>query len=206
MRIGADSGRERTPKFISKPFLKNPMRMRSIGLAFLLVFLILLIGCSKFPSEGEESTTSFFTSPQYSFSFSYPSEWQEVTEDLPNKWAIKDESQDTILFTVNKAPFDNLALLGNLQAVRDLYEMENQSGLSEEKMDAISKIVKLKEYSSAQFYTYAIDFSDKNVQSIVSGTVCNGQEITIVLVAHTTASIEKTAVYESLLDSFECTA
>ena len=174
--------------------------------AGIFVLCLILIGCAASNQAGAPSTTAYFTSKEYSFSFTYPSGWSQNAQDLPNKWAIVDEDQDAILFTVNQAPVGNLALLGNLQAVRDLYETNNQSGITQEKMEAISKIVKLKKYTNAEFYTYAIDFADKEVQSIVSGTLCNGREVTIVLVAHNVASSQKTQLYEGILDSFTCSA
>ena len=167
---------------------------------FLIVVFAILGGCAA----EQPSDKSTFSSPEYSFSFFYPSDWKEVTQDLPNKWAIVDENSDAILFTVNSAQVDNIALLGNFQAIRDLYQVENYTGLSPDKMDAISKIVKIEQFNGREFYTYAIDFKDKGVQSLISGTLCNGKEVTIVLVTQAETAAEKTMVYSDLLNSFTC--
>ena len=171
----------------------------------ILLLPLLLFGCAQAGTQ-EAKKEGIFTSSEYSFSFSYPSDWSEVTRDLPNKWAIVDANSDAILFTVNNAQVQNLALLGNFQAIRDVYQVENYSGLSPDKLDAISKIVKLETFGDREFYTYAIDFKDKGVQSIVSGTLCAQKEVTIVFISKIETATAKTPVYTDLLDSFKCTA
>ncbi len=173
----------------------------------LLIFLpIILVGCASGNIANEQKKEGIFASSEYSFSFSYPSDWNEVTRDLPNKWAIVDANGDAILFTVNTAPVQNLGLLGNFQAIRDVYQVENYTGLSPEKMDAISKIVKLQAFGQQEFYTYAIDFKDKGVQSIVSGTLCGTREVTIVLVSKEDTAAIKSQIYTDMLETFVCTA
>ena len=147
-----------------------------------------------------------FVSKEFLFTFNYPQGWTEVTKDLPTKWAIMDANQNLILFTVNNVQVYDLNLLGNFQAIRDLYQVDNQTGLSKDKMDAISKIVKIQEFNNQKFYTYAIDFKDKGVQSIVSGTICGSKEVTLVLVAHTAQATEQQQLYTDLLNTFSCTA
>ncbi len=172
----------------------------------ILLLSLLLFGCASGTESSSEKKTGIFTSPEYSFSFSYPPEWKEIAQDLPNKWAIVDANSDAILFTVNNAQVQNLALLGNFQAIRDLYQVENYTGLSPDKMDAISKIVKLETFGQQEYYTYAIDFKDKGIQSIVSGTLCDQKEITVVLVSRIETATIKTQMYTDLLTSFTCTA
>ena len=181
-------------------------RMRKNTAIIFLTLILLLFGCATGNVIKEEKRQGIFASPEYSFSFSYPPDWSEVTKDLPNKWAVVDANNDAILFTVNNAQVQNLALLGNFQAIRDLYHVENYTGLSPDKMDAISKIVKLETFGQQEFYTYAIDFKDKGVQSIVSGTLCGQKEITIVLVSRAETAAVKTQMYTDLLRSFSCTA
>jgi hypothetical protein len=180
--------------------------MKKFQAAILLVLSMLLIGCNSGEVITKDDKTGIFTSSEYSFSFSYPPEWNEITKDLPGKWAIVDANSDAILFTVNNVQVQNLALLGNFQAIRDVYQVENYTGLSPEKMDAISKIVKLQKFGENEFYTYAVDFKDKGVQSIVSGTLCGQKEVTIVLVSREDTAMVKSQVYTDLLESFACTA
>lgn len=178
--------------------------MKCISFVVLSVLLLVLVGCTTGFVPKEQQKTGIFTSVDYSFSFSYPPEWNEVTKDLPNKWAIVDANSDAILFTVNPAQVQNLALLGNFQAIRDVYQVENYTGLSPEKMDAISKIVKLQTFGNQEFYTYAIEFKDKGVQSIVSGTLCGEKEVTIVLVSRDDTALIQSQIYTDLLSSFSC--
>jgi hypothetical protein len=174
--------------------------MRAFSVA--IFSLILLVGCVP---DAQQPPEGVFISQEYGFSFSHPTGWREVTQDLPNKWAIVDENSDAILFTVNNAQVNNLALLGTFQAIRDVYQVENYTGLSQEKMDVISKIVKMQTFGSQEFYTYAIDFRDKGIQSIVSGTLCGTKEITLVLVSKEDTAALKMQLYTDLLNSFKCT-
>jgi hypothetical protein len=178
--------------------------MRNVLCLFFALFL--LSSCATDNVVKGEKKDGIFASPDYSFSFSYPMGWNEVAKDLPNKWAIVDQNSDAILFTVNPAQVRDLGLLGNFQAIRDVYQVENYTGLSPEKMDAISKIVKLRKFNNQEFYTYAIDFKDKGIQSFVSGTICADREVTIVLVTKIETSSVKSQMYTDLLDSFVCTA
>ena len=72
------------------------------------VFFLLIItvaGCSNeridIVDNADAAKLKVLVNENYGFSFSYPSDWQEVTKDLPERWAIlKDGS--TMLFTVNE--------------------------------------------------------------------------------------------------------
>ena len=65
-------------------------------------------------------------------------------------------------------------------------------------------MVKLAAFNDATWYTYAINFSDKNVNSIVSGTLCNDNEINLVLVSDFGTFDKSKVIYSDMLNSFEC--
>jgi len=70
-----------------------------------------------------------------------------------------------------------------------------------EEMDKQVKIIRTKKVS---WYTYAIDFPSKNVKSVVSGTLCDGKEITIVLVTKNEDYEKNMEYYLEMIGSFEC--
>lgn len=175
---------------------------------FLFVFLLFLVGCTSQQIEKETSPPPkkvIFTSDTFSFSFEYPSNWVERSEDLPNNWAILDETKNTILFTVNKAQYDNVALLGRIQALRDYHPGKDGDSLAQEDVDIINQVVKQQTFNGESWYTYAIDFTQKQVTTIVSGMVCGGNEVTVVLVTQKEFFENNQEVYIGLLETFSCT-
>ena len=72
-----------------------------------------------------------------------------------------------------------MASLLFLQAMRDL---NPEGDADQSRIDEIKTMVGLREFNGREWYTYAIKFSDKNVNSIVSGTLCG----------------------DNMLESFEC--
>ena len=165
--------------------------------AVLCIGLILAAGC------GEKSTPGVFKSEEYGLSFSFPEGWDEVTKDLPERWAIM-HNDDVILFTVNTADTKDLMELGKRQAIRDLYSEENSEEVSQEKIDEVDNILKLDSFNDREWYTYALKFSGKNINSIVSGTLCGENEINLVMVSSLDSYEKNMAIYNDMLNSFEC--
>lgn len=174
--------------------------MKQLKKFFLLIILIVSIGCG---SENKILNTNKYKSESYGFSFIYPSNWIEVTKDLPDKWAILN-GEDTIIFTVNSANSNEILNLGKAQAIRDFYSKENINNLDQEEVDKVTKIVKLEEFNKRAWYTYAIKFSENNVNSIVSGTICEDKEINLVMVSGFGTYEANKLIYRYLLESFKC--
>ena len=122
---------------------------------------------------------------------------------MPDRWAIVN-NKDIILFTVNKANIKNLLALGKIQAIRDLYPEAADSKIEQEKVDDVNKMVRLTNLNNKTWYTYAIKFSDKNVDSIVSGTLCGDNEIDLVMVSSFDSYGKNEAIYSEMLASFKC--
>lgn len=180
--------------------------MRFLNLLLLSIFMLFLIGCivPKEPTEAAENKNLVnFKSEKYGFSFSFPSSWKEVTKDLPDRWAIVN-NKDTVILTVNKAQIKNLLALGKIQAIRDIYPEAGNDKIEQKKVDEVNSILKLATFNDATWYTYAIKFSDKNVNSIVSGTLCNDNEINLVMVSDFDTFDKSKAIYSDMLNSFEC--
>ena len=180
--------------------------MRFLNFLILVILILFLVSCTgrvKSDNLKENENWVNFKNERYGFSFSFPQSWTEVTKDLPDKWAILD-NEDTIIFTVNKADSDNLMVLGKIQAIRDLYPNNNTKKIEQEKVDEVNKIVNLKLFNNKNWYTYAIEFSGKNVNSIVSGTLCGEYEINLVMVSSFDSYEKNKIVYGGVLDSFKC--
>ena len=169
-------------------------------------FIILSTSCAKTQQVEPYAKPRFlqFINEKYGFSFFYPSEWTETTRDLPDKWALVDSKKNTILFIVNTPIITNLSILGQIHALEDIFPKNVNPRVIQEEANKIGNIVKLVSYNNLTLYTYAIKFSDKNVNSIVAGTLCNDKEIMLVLVAETESFEEKKKVYSNILETFKC--
>jgi hypothetical protein len=173
------------------------MKMRYLRIIALAIILIFIAGC------GGKANIADFKSKDFGFSFSFPKDWDENKKDLPNNWAIL-HNEDVILLTVNKAESENLLALGIAQALRDLYSGKKIDEISQESLDQIKGMVTLKSFNDKEWYTYALNFPEKNVNSIVSGTICDGNEVNIVLVSAYSTYEENKLIYSSMLESFKC--
>ena len=184
------------------------MKIAKFGFTLLVPILILFVSCKQEQEFNTETIgkTDFlqFASKKYDFSFSYPYGWGEITRDLPDKWALMDKNKNTILFIVNRAQGNDLLALGRSQALRDLYNENNISNLKRDDVKKIFEIVKLEYFNNQSWYTYGIKFSDKNVNSLVSGTLCEDNEITLVLVNDFLSFDKNKEAYSKILNTFEC--
>jgi hypothetical protein len=181
--------------------------MRLLAGFMLFIAFLFLAGCGeqqKHIEEGIEESKDMlsFKSADYGFSFLFPATWKEVKEGLPRKWAIVNENKDIIIFTVNDAPLNDLLALGKIQALRDLQPKGGMVGQGE--IDSVNKVVRLISLNSKNWYTYAMQFSDKNVSSIVSGTLCSDKEVNLVLVSNIDSFDLNKGIYIDILNSFEC--
>ena len=157
----------------------------------LILSIILLIGC------GKKGNFLEYKSKEYGFSFLYPDSFKEADKEN-DRFAFLDKDENAILFIINKEPLrEDILALGREQAYQDF----STQLTSKEKIDEQVKIMKTKKMS---WYTYAIDFPDENVKSIVSGTLCGGKEITIVLVTKNEAYERNKEHYLGLVGSFDC--
>ena len=177
---------------------------------FILFMLsaLVLAGCKQKQEFNAESTVKtevlHFKNEKYGFSFSYPSGFEEVTKDLPDRWALLDKNKNTILFIVNKARTRNLLSLGRSQALRDLYDDNKISDIKQDAAKKIFETVKLDTFNNRTWYTYGIKFSDKNVDSLVSGTLFKDNEIMLVIVNDFLSFDKNKEAYTKMLSTFEC--
>lgn len=184
------------------------MRIFKVGfVAIVTVILILILGCKKeqpINTEIVENVSLQFKSDKYGFSFSYPQGFEEIRRDLPDRWALLDKDKNTILFIVNKAQLKDLLALGRSQAVKDLYNDDKISNLKETDLKKVIEIVKLGSFNNKTWYTYGIKFADKNVDSFVSGTLCEDNEVIFVLVSDYLSFDKNKDLYIKMLNTFEC--
>ena len=172
--------------------------------SFAILMVILVVGCKKEEFNAEDAGTTPFKSEKYGFSFSYPQKWEEISKDLPDRWALLDKNKNPILFLVSRAQSKDLIVLGRSQALRDLYPNNTISDLKQDKLKEVIEIVKLESFGNQTWYTYGIRFPGKNVNSLVSGTLCGDNEIVLVLVSDPLYFDENQGVYKRMLSTFEC--
>jgi hypothetical protein len=180
--------------------------LKAIMVGMMLLFLVGCSGQQKLNGVKKNKNLVNFNNEKYGFSFSFPSDWDEATKDLPDRWAIMNKNKDIILFTVNKAQFKNLLALGKIQALRDLYPNEKANKIEQNDIDKINSIVKLRSFNNKTWYTYAIKFSDGGVNSIISGTLCDDNEINLVMVSNPNSFKINTLIYTDMLNSFKCSS
>ncbi len=176
-----------------------------------MAFMLFISGCTSAPPAIVDSSfvepLKKFTSTAYGFSFSYPSDWAENTRDLPDRWAIIEKSQNPeniMLFIVSPQTNESLLVAGRMQALRDLHPDGEFANLTGAQALSIINTVQLQQFSESMWYTYGVKFDQKNVESIVSGTFCNGKEIIIVVVSDTVSFEQNKQEYIALLSSFHC--
>ncbi|MEK6946651.1 MAG: hypothetical protein AABX32_03505 [Nanoarchaeota archaeon] len=183
------------------------MRIFSFVAGIIALFLITLIaGCGNKPTDdtGSISQKLIFRSENYGFSFEYPSGMEEITKDLPDRWALLDNRKNTILFMVSKPKVKDTLAAGRLQALRDFYNDDNISNLKEEDVKKVFSVVKLENFNNETWYTYGINFNDKNADSLVSGILCDDNEIILVVVSESSHFEQNKLTYINLLNSFKC--
>ncbi|MBL7055891.1 hypothetical protein ISS07_03195 [Candidatus Woesearchaeota archaeon] len=59
--------------------------MRCVKFLLALTIFLLIGGCVQ---EVQQESSKTFSSDEHGFSFIFPVGWEEITEDLPNNWAI----------------------------------------------------------------------------------------------------------------------
>lgn len=175
---------------------------------FLIAFLLALAaGCSKEQKQATSAQGTWplsFKNDQYGFSFSYPSGWEEISKDLPEKWALLDKNKNTILFVVNKAKSNDLLSAGMSQALSDLYPNKTMQDVGLDNLREVARTVKLDTFNGKKWYTYGIRFSDKSAESLISGTLCDDYEIIFVLVSGSSSFGVNKEEYVKLLNTFKC--
>lgn len=191
-----------TNKKVFKGWEKGFFMDRSRIVAVLAV-LVFLAGCTQVEKKPAAQELAF-KSDKYGFSFNYPSGWRESNADLPDRWALLGKDNSTILLLVSKPRSSDLVTLGRSQAIRDLYDKEKMSSLKEEDIKKVFEIVKIENFNGIQWYSYGMKFSDKNIDSLVSGTICKGNEIMMVVVSTPKSFDMNREIYMGMLGSFKC--
>ena len=156
-----------------------------------VLLIVLLVGCKT------EGNFINYESKEHGFSFLYPDSFKEADKEK-DRFAFIDKDKDVILFIINKNPLTNdLLTLGKEQAYKDFSTQLTSK-------ENIEKQVKIMRAEKRSWYTYAIDFPEKNVKSIVSGTLCGEKEIVVVLVTKNNDYEENKEYYLEMLRSFKC--
>jgi hypothetical protein len=176
-----------------------------------VVFLLFLVSSCAQPQVPEKENKKSaapslkpFINEKYGFSFIHSTEWQEITSDLPDRWALRGDDENTIVFVVSPAQSQDVLTLGRAQAMRDMFDGKQASELTPEDLAGVFAIIKLDTFNNKEWYTYGIKFSNKQLDSLISGTVCNGNEIVLVLVNDAQAFDNSQEIYTGILESFKC--
>ena len=184
------------------------MKMFTFAFIGLVISAFILVGCKQKQELNSETAGKTdllnFKNEKYGFSFSYTSGLEGVSRDLPEKWALLDKNKNIILFVVNKAQTKNLLSLGRTQALKDLYNGNNISDLKIDVAKKIIQTVKLDSFNNRTWYTYGIKFSDKKVDTLISGTLCKDNEIMLVMVSDYSSFEKNREIYTKMLNTFEC--
>ena len=145
-----------------------------------------------------------FKSPEYGFSFDYSEEWSAVEKDLPDKWAITDANDNTIIFIVSQPSERDLMAVGISQALNDVYPEKSPEDISQNELQQIYDMVKLQTFNEKEWFTYGVNFAKLKTQSLISGTLCGNNEILMVLVTEQQSYDALKLQYNKILESFKC--
>lgn len=191
-----------------------------VGLVLMILFAF---GCSNaLKMQNEEKSKqaevvqdgddSRFVSEAYGFSFDVPDEWKKVTHDLPNHYAVQhpEYSENVIIMVVDDAPGNDespefLYGRGLRQVVGDMYGDVEPETLNKDQVNDASRQLSLKSVHNIDWYTYGMRFEENQVNTIISGTICDEKEVLFVLVSDETNLLDNQIVYGTMLDSFSCT-
>ncbi|MBW2975365.1 hypothetical protein KY366_06620 [Candidatus Woesearchaeota archaeon] len=167
------------------------MEHKTSILFFCLILLIFpLAGCRS------KSLISEYKSKEHGFSFLCPKSFKETSKE-ENRFALLDKEDNAILFIIENDPKEtDILSLGKEQAYKDFSEE-----FSDEEIEELVRTIRTEK---GRWYTYAIDFPEKSVKSIVSGTLCRGKEISIVLVTKDRDYGKNKDYYTGIISSFEC--
>ncbi len=164
-------------------------------LLFVFFFLLVLMGCKNKEVAEEEAFKSYKSS--YGFSFVYPTTFREADKSN-NRIAFLDKYNNAILFIVNEnVSSSDIMELGRGQAYSDFSDQQISA-------DEIYKNVKSMKINGVEWFTYAMNFYNKELRSIVSGRLCGNKEVIVVLVTSYDSYEENRDSYVGILRSFEC--
>jgi hypothetical protein len=166
------------------------MKKQAICLLCLLLAAIISTSCSR-------KTLEEYKNDEYGFSFMRPAAFKEASHET-DRFALLDKEKNAILFITNTQPISkDILTLGETQAASDLPGDLEESD--------ISKQVSIMNIHQRNWFTYAIDFPGEDIKSIVSGTLCNNNEVIVVLVTKNQFYEENQRQYLAILSTFECT-
>ncbi len=173
--------------------MRNQIKPAFINLSFLLI-LFFLAGCQNKEPKMDLAT---YESEKYGISFSYPSSFERV-EEGPNNFALLDKDKNAILIIVEENPStQNLVDLGKDEAYKDMFPKITDR-------ENIYEHVKIMAINKREWYNYAIDFPSEDTKSIISGTLCGKNQVSIVLVTKNDAYEKNELIYTIILNSFKC--
>jgi hypothetical protein len=174
------------------------------GIAAILVALLALAiglaGCStgNVVVDMNGSNISAYENPAFGFSVEYPSFWNGSSPKLQDRWGIYDEKKNAILFIGTPNVYGNtLEDLGIAQMEQDLLP-------AMESKDKLRDLLRIIDVNNRSWYTYAIEYKDRAMESIVSGTLCGGNEVNIVMVSSNEDFNTTKDIYVGIMSSFAC--
>ena len=192
-------------KFIS--FNKNMALMRIFNFLVLLVIAAAVMACSNSSPKPQDITgqaaegVSLFTS-QYGLSFKYPDSWAPSDRDLPDRWSARDNKNNTLIMLISNANGKDLQTLGKEQVVQDLFP--TPESVTPERIKQAHGILHMQPFGKQSWFTYGVKFSEKGVNSLVSGTLCGNNEILMVLVSDLETFEFNKKKYIDVRTSFKC--
>ena len=172
--------------------MENQVKIIRICMAFFILGII--AGCKN--TEEKKDFVSY-ENKEYGISFLYPSAFQKTQEE-PTRFALLDKDKNAIILIIE----DNPSTLDILELGRDEAYKDMGQGVAEKK--EIDKHVKIMQINQISWYNYAIDFPNEEVKSIISGTLCNNKQVSIVLATKNNAYEKNQQYYEAILQSFKC--
>ncbi len=184
------------------------MNRKTLAFPLAFIFVLAISSCTaqkefQDAANAQEEGDKSFKNEKYGFSFSYAPGWDEVTRDLPDKWAIIDENKNTLLFVVNAPKTSNVLELGQIRALSDFFNDEQISKLTKEEIGQVVGIVQLEKFNERSWYTYGIKSNKYLSNSLVSGTICGQYDVMVVLTGTSINESSKDA-YLKILNSFAC--
>ncbi len=171
-------------------------------LAIISLAILFIISCTSHGTGKASSQASAFSkyeNPDFGFSVMYPSSWNQSAQKLSDKWGITDADNNAVLFMASPLTAGtNLSQLAMEQIKHDL----GSGQLPPEQQ--IQKVIRIIDVGNITWYTYGLGYKDKNIESIVSGTICGSGEINIILVSNPSDYNRTRDVYTAIMQSYAC--
>ena len=116
------------------------------------------------------------------------------------RWAILDKDNNAILIMVNQnIPTNDTWELGLKQAEAD---MSGNLGLGSSVVPKDE--IRIQDLGGRKWYTYGLRYDEQKMNAAISGTICNSNEIRIILITEEESYVNNIRQYLKILKSFRC--